>query len=69
MIWLFIILELLTALTVFVLVTPFIIRIDTTEPEYSIRWKGIAGVRLVPDAEELVIIRYRIFFLKAAIIH
>lgn len=67
MIWLSIVILILFGLLAFILIAPFTIRIDTNESDYSIEWGGIARLSIIPDWDELMIIRYRIFFLKESI--
>jgi hypothetical protein len=62
MIWV-LILVVLASLAV-LLWLPLIVRIDTGQHLYELRWKGIGFVAVVPDAEEILMIRFRIFFLE-----
>lgn len=68
MIWLLIILGLLLTFLIFLLLTPLVLVIDTEKAEYSLTYRGVGGVNLIPDAEELIFLRYRIFFLKVIFI-
>ena len=47
-----------------VLISPLVIRMDSAKQEYEVRWKGIGRICVVPDEDELLILRLRIFFLE-----
>lgn len=64
MIGFLVIIVLLLILLVFIMVTPLIIKVDTAMNDYTFQWKFIGSVSVVPDKEEIIFIRYNIFFLK-----
>ena len=61
MIWINIMLGIAAGLIVFTLLTPLILQVDTTTNRYLIRLLGIGCLRVLPDAEYLIKIRYRVF--------
>ena len=61
MIWI-ILLTIILGLILFVLVTPLIIRIDTRENIYLIRWAGLVRMQILPDTDKLLVINVRSLF-------
>ena len=48
----------------FVLLAPLVVSINSAANEYRITWKPLGSVSVIPDENELLFIKYRIFFLK-----
>lgn len=46
------------------LFAPLRLTINTSNNNYSFRWIGILLIKFIPDSEELIIFRFRIFFIR-----
>lgn len=62
MIWIYIILLILLSLLMWLLLAPLYIRINTQQNIYNAGLKGIVKISIIPDEDEIIYLRLKLFF-------